>query len=281
MRYAGAVTIGHVHYQVSAHLPGVEIVQVRDSTHLWQSVKDRFAYSLTISGRVAWQSRGQSWQLQPGMIACNQPGELHTETWRDSPGTFQVLAFPPALFEQALSEHVHRDGLANMPAVINAEHRFHSTMHKLHYVIHAGDKFAVQCSFADVTAAMIDILRQPSSDKRTTEEPVAIARAKSYLRDVATAKPCMLQMAKFAGLQQHYLSRVFSSQVGISPYQYALAIRIAKAKELLQTSISISETALRVGFCDQSQLHRHFVRATGVSPGRFARSMRPLRRAAV
>jgi AraC-like DNA-binding protein len=47
-----------------------------------------------------------------------------------------------------------------------------------------------------------------------------------------------------------------------------------RAQELLARGIPQAEVAASVGLYDQSQLHRHFKRILGVTPGAFARAAR-------
>ena len=54
------------------------------------------------------------------------------------------------------------------------------------------------------------------------------------------------------------------------PYAFLTRARVARACILLRGGVPPSEVAARVGFCDQSQLHRHFVRVVGCTPGAYA-----------
>ncbi|HSR96862.1 MAG TPA: helix-turn-helix domain-containing protein [Kofleriaceae bacterium] len=47
-----------------------------------------------------------------------------------------------------------------------------------------------------------------------------------------------------------------------------------EAKQLLAAGVRPSAVALRVGFDDQSQLHRHFRRLVGTAPGEYWRASR-------
>jgi AraC-like DNA-binding protein len=76
------------------------------------------------------------------------------------------------------------------------------------------------------------------------------------------ARLCQLSPAKFARL----VHRVF----GLTPRQLALKARLDEALHLLAaTGASLSDIALRTGFCDQSAFTRHFRRLAGLPPGVF------------
>ena len=75
------------------------------------------------------------------------------------------------------------------------------------------------------------------------------------------------QIAQQANLSKCYFSQMFKQSMGISPHQYVLQQRVAKAKELLkQTQMPIANIALECGFANQTHLSRHFRLQTGVSP---------------
>jgi AraC-like DNA-binding protein len=46
----------------------------------------------------------------------------------------------------------------------------------------------------------------------------------------------------------------------------------------IEREVLVAEAAQTVGFCDESQLHRHFRRIVGVAPGAYARSFAIARR---
>jgi len=62
--------------------------------------------------------------------------------------------------------------------------------------------------------------------------------------------------------------------MGLPPHAYVTHRRVSVAQDLLAHGLSQAEVAARVGLYDQSQLHRHFKRIVGVTPGAYARAMR-------
>jgi len=65
----------------------------------------------------------------------------------------------------------------------------------------------------------------------------------------------------------------FRAEVGLPPYEYLTHVRVWKAMDRLRHGARVAEAAQAVGFYDESQLHRHFRRIVGITPGRFARSV--------
>lgn len=79
--------------------------------------------------------------------------------------------------------------------------------------------------------------------------------------------------ARVAGLSPYHFLRLFSRVLGVTPHQYLLRCRLARAARLLvQSDRPITEIALDVGFGDLSNFVRSFGRAAGVSPGAFRRA---------
>jgi AraC-like DNA-binding protein len=78
-------------------------------------------------------------------------------------------------------------------------------------------------------------------------------------------------VADAVGVDQFRLIRAFRHHVGISPYEWLTHLRVQRAKTLLAEGHSATEVAQLLGYCDQSQLHRHFRRIVGTTPGEYAR----------
>ncbi|GAA0258785.1 AraC family transcriptional regulator [Faecalicatena contorta] len=66
--------------------------------------------------------------------------------------------------------------------------------------------------------------------------------------------------------------RIFQSNLGISPMEFLLSIRLKKAVELLiNTQKSIVEIALETGFGNSSYFGKHFKQSYHISPGEYRR----------
>jgi len=75
------------------------------------------------------------------------------------------------------------------------------------------------------------------------------------------------ELASLLGLSTSYFSHLFKKTMGITPLMYVTARRVEAAGQyMLCSECSLSDIALRYGFCDQSHLCRVFKRETGFSP---------------
>ena len=77
-------------------------------------------------------------------------------------------------------------------------------------------------------------------------------------------------IAKAVGVSRSHLYRVFMSNVGQSPIDYLTSYRISEACSLLKnSSLSIAEIAVSVGFFDQFYFSRVFKKVKGVPPSKY------------
>jgi AraC-like DNA-binding protein len=78
------------------------------------------------------------------------------------------------------------------------------------------------------------------------------------------------ELSAAACLSSSEFSRSFKRYFGLSPHRYLRQIRVDAACELLATSNhSLLRIATLTGFYDQSHMTNTFVRAKGLSPGRY------------
>jgi AraC family transcriptional regulator len=81
-------------------------------------------------------------------------------------------------------------------------------------------------------------------------------------------------LAREVDLSPAHFARAFKETMGRAPHQYLLALRLARARRLLETTqATLSDIAQRSGFADQAHFTRLFKRAFGTTPGAVARAL--------
>lgn len=123
---------------------------------------------------------------------------------------------------------------------------------------------------AFMTSAMFlhDSSRQsPGTPGSTNIDGTASGKLNDILKIMVDAieHPLSLQeLAEAAYMSPRTLNRLFKSELGMAPGQYYQALRLARARELAETSgFGLHEIALRCGYCDAAALSKAYKKAFG------------------
>lgn len=103
--------------------------------------------------------------------------------------------------------------------------------------------------------------------------PAWLERVRDLLHDRCTESPGLDELSREAGVHPMHMTRAFRAHFGCSVGDYALRLRLDRAREmLLRTDLAIASVAVETGFADQSHLTRRMKRALGVTPHVLRRS---------
>ena len=80
------------------------------------------------------------------------------------------------------------------------------------------------------------------------------------------------EIAEQCNLSRSHFSRAFKKLTGDSPQGWLLKMKIENAKNLLTTSIPITDVVYECGFSDHSHFTRTFSRLEGVTPKAWRRA---------
>src|SRR6185295_17299209 len=215
------------------------------------------------SGRSEWWGGGRLWRSEPGGLQLKQPGDVHRDAVRDGVSRFQIALFDARLVEAAC--HGTRPRPLRRHQLEPGDPRG-AAFDRLHTAIaHGAQHLALEVAVSEALAALATELTgaAPTGSRR------AVRRAIDLLFERMTEQVTLDAIADHAGLDKFHLSRAFRAEVGLPPHAYLTHLRIERAKQLLAAGVRPSDVAPRVGFYDQSQLHRHFRRIVGTTPGRY------------
>jgi AraC-like DNA-binding protein len=82
------------------------------------------------------------------------------------------------------------------------------------------------------------------------------------------------ELAAAAGFSPFHFQRRFKAWQGVTPHQMLMALRLARAKQLLAAGDAPAGVAAAVGLVDQAHLTRRFARMYGVTPARYQKQVR-------
>jgi AraC-like DNA-binding protein len=255
-------------------IAGVECLRATALRHHYgRHCHEAYAIGVIESGVGGNRCRGADHYTPAGSIVTMNPGEAHTGyTAGDRPLSYRMLYITAAAMRTALPEGAP---LPHFSTPCIDDRVWADRLGRLHRCLEAdADPMAQQDRFLAVIGSLCARfgsrfggrngggLYSPPKGK----EPLAVGRVKAYLRTHFAESVCIDDLARLTGLNRAYLIRTFTRTVGMPPYTYLTQIRVERAKERLAAGRTPADTALAVGFADQSHLNRHFKKLTGTTP---------------
>lgn len=97
-----------------------------------------------------------------------------------------------------------------------------------------------------------------------------LERLVKFIYDNVDENISLDDLASFSNISKFYLSRLFKSAFGTSPYKYITQVRFKRAKELIQfTNLEMADIAEKMNFPDQQTFSRWFKQNDGKSPSNY------------
>ena len=213
--------------------------------------------------------RGAAHYIPDGDIVVMNPDEPHTGYAEgNQPMSYRMLYVAEDTFRQLMPEHAPLPYFRSVH--IHNDH-WAAQLVLLHHILETSVEPAEQQCYTDeILTNFACACGGNQFSELARHEPLAVARAKEFLR--ANYQRCVNidEIADLTQLSRAYLIRAFTRSVGIPPYHWLLQLRIEEAKTLLAHGTPISEVAFEVGFADQSHFTRRFKSITGLTPGQYA-----------
>lgn len=245
------------------------MLRVEQEDRARTTYSEHFTAVVVYEGAFDGWYRGRVRTLVAGSLKLKEPGEVHRDLKVHAPFTLQGSAFSPELVAAA-ADALGLRGAAHFKAAGFAPGERAS---RLAFALHAAlvSQGATEIERTTLVAELLGeiIGTAPRSNARA---PLAVRRARTFLHDALAERITLDELAEHAALDKFHLVRAFRSEVGLPPYEYLTHLRVSRARELLRSGVLVAEAAQAVGLYDESQLHRHFRRIVGVTPGAYARS---------
>jgi transcriptional regulator GlxA family with amidase domain len=99
-----------------------------------------------------------------------------------------------------------------------------------------------------------------------------VQRVKTLIESNFDRDLSVSEMARFVDLSVSHLQHLFKSDLEQSPAQYVQALRLERARELLETSsLSVKQILIRIGVKDRSNFERRFKHVYKLTPVQYRR----------
>lgn len=176
--------------------------------------------------------------------------------------------------DSALCQEPSKTALPFEPTMqLRDQELFESLMERLYEVWRGKDtgfEWKARLAFLNVVCEISEQKRIDQVDHETTQ---AIIRSMDYIRAHYSEPLKRQELAESVSLSINHFSFLFKQYSGYSPMQYITRVRLDNAKHMLRnSSLPISEIALRVGFQDPLYFARVFAKETGFSPRAYRKA---------
>lgn len=223
-----------------------------------------------VDGKGEFSIQGQRFPVKPNDFVIINPQVEHTElSSPDEPLEYIVLGINGLSFSNLtpVSEGGHpfsffnlRDEQKDILRYLNAMVQ-EATSQQMSYELVCHNLLEI---------LLIKILRHQHFDLEVGKQSKAtkdISFIKHYLETYYHESIQLEDLASMTHLSRFYISHSFKKEIGMSPMEYLIDIRIKESKILLRTTnYSISQVADIVGFTTPTYFSKQFRKSTGISP---------------
>jgi len=203
------------------------------------------------------------------------PANTGTDIVIDQPHAFLALALPVNLVTSALDELSPQ-----RPAAFG---KLHATTFRDKAVSHLFSRLwdeardgLTQCSLRtdSLVFALLSALAYRAHDRAETSQRGLDSRRLQHIRDFVehslSDNIFLRDLARIANLSPMHFAQQFRAATGMSPHQFVLARRIARARSLLSlTTHSLTDIAAAAGFSSQAHMTSTFTKRLNTTPARF------------
>src|SRR5215472_2599493 len=257
--------------RIAPSSPGLERIEAFFGGHGFDPHRhDTYAMGFTLKGVQAFRYRGTARRSLPGQVFVLHPDEVHDGHAGTRAGFhYKILYIEPRVIGDALGEGygplpfvrdaVSRDrrlGAAIVPALTDLDRPLEELRH---------DQIVLDLAEA-LAAADPSITRRKMSARHWR----AVFRVRDFLDANVGDAVTSAELEMIAGLSRYSIARHFRACLGTSPYRYLVMRRLDRVRSLIRRGDHLADAAAGAGFADQSHMTRHFKKAYGLSPGRWA-----------
>jgi AraC-like DNA-binding protein len=258
-------------YWRPAGSPDVEVLERRD-TPSFRGYSDLYAFAFQ-AGVVPtrFRYRGRLHDVPPGAIMLREPGETFGFA---APSSLIVLLISPDLISRVALEHFGTVKPVHWRTPVVRGSPFSEELRATFGALRNHRSHDANAVASGFIASCITQFREPMREAASNNLPKAgLARARDMLharyREPVTLED--LRLASEATTKQQ-LIRSFRVAFGLTPHEYLTHLRLSRARDLIRYGNDCGAAAHAVGFYDQSQMNRHFLKHVGITPGVYAKA---------
>jgi AraC-like DNA-binding protein len=261
--------------RIAPSADGVERIEAFFAGHAFDPHRhDTYAIGFTLQGVQSFRYRGAATRSVAGQVFVLHPDETHDGHAGTVAGfRYRILYVEPRLIRDALG----RDALGGrcpLPfardAVSNDKRLAGAIMPALEDLDRPLEELQRDQIILDLAEALAAVDSSMPRSPLATGHARAVNIARERLDAGIEQGVSSIELEAVTGLSRYALARHFRACLGTSPYRYLVMRRLDRARGLIRKGVPLADAAFSCGFADQSHMSRHFKKAYGLSPGRWA-----------
>lgn len=233
---------------------------------------DYYVIGFIEAGTRSLSCRNKEYTIGQGNILLFNPNDNHSCVQCDG-GTldYRGLNISKETMSSLVEEITGEKALLGFSENVIKNNELNRYLHSLHQTIMDGSKeFEKEEMLLLLISLLIEQYGQPFSNC-IPECSKKIENTCTFMEEHFSEHITLEELCKCSGLSKSTLLRAFTKSKGVTPYRYLQAIRIDRAKALLEQGGSPIDAAIQTGFSDQSHFSNFFNMFIGLSPATYRR----------
>lgn len=242
---------------------------------------DYYVIGFIEAGRRLLVCKNEETIITPGDITVFNPGDVHSCEQLDGRALdYRCLNIQEDAMKRMVREITGQTYLPRFKRPVLVQSELAASLCELHRMIAAGEQ---EMDKEELALLFIGQFLQEEADlpseTASLEPEDGMREVCAYLEAHYQQAVSLDEISSLVGMSKYHFLRSFTRSMGITPHCYLQAIRIGRAKLLLEQGLSPAETAQQTGFSDQPHFTHTFKKLIGLTPRQYMRifSGEPLR----
>jgi AraC-like DNA-binding protein len=238
---------------------------------------EHFVIGIIEKGVQQYSYKGSKHTTPAGQIFFVNGEEPHTGEPATRDGyLYRTLCLSPKVFQQLTFDVTEVSELPILDGSVVADRELFARLRRLHQAL-AAKAPTMHCESL-LLLAVRHLIRIHVKKRKDVpgvgRENAIVKQVKEYIADRYAEDISLADLGALTSRSSFHVARTFSKAIGLPPHAYLESIRVQHAREFLKSGMTLVDTALAIGYPDQSHFTHRFRRHTGITPGQYKANAR-------
>ena len=232
-----------------------------------------------ISGKALFNIDGVCYNVEEGDIVLINPNKMHygVPTYVEKPSLEFFVGFSNFKFNNMEENTLFKDDYPIIKSTISTRKKLFTLIEDImeeNKLSQTGKDFMLKSYLIQFILLSIREKQKENAMPLENTKSTITKEIQTYFHENFAEKISLEQIAKNLYLSPFYISKVFKEEIGETPINYLIKIRLENAKDLLlnNQNLSIKEISSIVGYDDAYHFSKSFKKYYGLSPVEYKKS---------